>query len=108
MSDPVPQLERELRAFLECKHSIRADLCAECRSITRSGKEMETVIEEFLTRGTIIVEMEEQHPTQGRNFRKLKTVIGIGLGVSVVGGFLAWRGGKLVLRLFKKNANPKP
>ena len=106
--DVEPQLEKKLRTLLECKHSIHADSCAECKGKTRYGKTTEEIIEEFLHRGTIIVEMEDRHPTHGRNFRRLKTVIGIGLGISVAGGFLAWKGGKLVMRLIRRDAAPKP
>ena len=96
------RMGRELRVLLECRHGILAADCADCRGITAAGRKAEEVIERHLRAGTIVGELVEPLPKGKNRHLRLSSVIGIGVGITVFGGLLFWQGGKLVLRLIKK------
>lgn len=101
------QLMKEFDLAITCKHGNKAPWCGICQgkdwlaAITASGKTVEEVVEEFVSRGIIErIELEEYLMAKKRR-RKIKEVAAVA-GLVVVGGFLLYEGGKIILRLISQ------
>lgn len=96
--------DRQLRALAHCKHNIPADQCADCAGRVANPQELEEVAERLLRNGHLIAELEEPQPDGGRKRSRLTTLVGIGLGATVIlGGLFLWQD-KRILRFIKKKS----
>ncbi len=98
------RLEREVKALVACKHGYQADQCDQCKGMTALGAPIGAVLDVLKREGLITVELAMEQPIRYR--RHLKTLVGVGIGVSFFIGFAGWQGGKLLWRLVKRDANP--
>lgn len=101
------RIEREVRSLLECSHQRQADQCDTCKGRTGLGAPMDAVLEVLKRHGLISVEPAESPKTKKtpvQHHRSLKTLLGAGIGVSFFLGFIGWQGGKLALRLIRKES----
>lgn len=101
------QVVRLVKTFIQCSHQQKADECQDCQGKTAGGIPLGVVLEELRRQGLIDVEvavelMKEGEPAVQRQ-RSLKTLATIGFGVSVFIAFAGWQGGKLLLRLIKRD-----
>lgn len=98
-------LLRIVQTAIACKHGLQADRCGECRGMTALGAPIDVVLEAFREAGLLTAEFAVAvrqggaEPIQHR--RSLKTLIGVGVGVSFFVGF-AWQGGKLIARIIRR------
>ncbi len=97
------RLEREVKALVACKHGYQADQCGGCRGMTALGAPIDAILEVLKREGLIAVELAMEQPVRHR--RHLKTLVGVGIGVSFFIGFAGWQGGKLLWRLVKRDTN---
>ena len=104
--------EREIRRLLFCLHTLPADQCGDCKGMTALGVPMDAVVEELKRQGFVDVELVADLPHgEGppiRHRRITKSLVGIGIGVSFFLGVAGWQGGKILLRLIKKDSGAAP
>ena len=98
-------LLRSVQAAIACKHGRQADQCGECRGMTAHGTPMDIVLEAFreadLLTAELVVAVRQSGAKPIQHRRPLKTLIGVGVGVSFFVG-LAWQGGKLIARIVRR------
>ncbi len=98
-------LLRIVQAAITCKHGRQADQCGECRGMTALGAQMNIVLEAFreanLLTAELVVAVSQSGTKPIQHRRTLKTLIGVGVGVSFFVG-LAWQGGKLIARIVRR------
>lgn len=98
---------RLVKTLIQCSHQQKADECKDCQGKTASGIPLGVLLEELRRQGLIDVEVAVELVKEGeppvQHQRSLKTLATIGFGVSVFIGFAGWQGGKLLLRLVKRD-----
>lgn len=105
------RIVREGRELFACRHQRQADQCDDCKGRTALGVPMDYVVQVLHTHGLMEVELARELPDDGkepvRNRRSLKTIVGVGIGVSFFLAIVGWQhGGKILARLIKRDAAP--